>query len=207
MRKFVGAVRRAVSWHRRALAVVAAVLGTMVLASLLARPEPATGWAVVTTGSIAAGAIVHADDVVRVKIPTAALPDPVVADPDAVVGRMTIAPLPRNAIMTPAAVFTPGELTASPGMAIMPVRLQESGLKGLLTVGARVDLIGFSSATGNAEVLARNVRIVAIPAPADPGAFGAGGDEGLLVIIEVPPDTASSLTTASAASSLNVIIR
>lgn len=207
MKRFFGALRRAVSWHRRSLAVIAAVLATLVLASLIARPDPPSQWVLVTTAEVSAGAVVTDGDVSRVQMPEAAIPDQVVSEPEDAIGRMAIAALPRNAIITTASVFTPGDLKASPGKAIMPIHLQDAGLRGLLTVGSHVDLIGFSSSTGAAEVLASNVRIVAIPEAEASGTLDTGSDDGLLVVVEVPPDTASALTTASAASSLSVIIR
>ncbi|WP_028709022.1 SAF domain-containing protein [Propionicicella superfundia] len=206
MKSFLGAIRRAISWHRRALAVVAAVLGTVLLASALAPAEPASAWAVVTTRAVPAGEVLAATDVTRVRLPERSLPDLLVSDPADVVGRMALGPLPRNTILSTAAVFTSGDLQASPGKAIMPLRLQEEGLQGLLTVGTRVDLIGFSSATGSAQVLARDVRIVAIPTVAASGTFQTSAGEGMLVLIEVSPDAASALATAAVASRLTVII-
>jgi Flp pilus assembly protein CpaB len=207
VKSFFDSLRRAVSWHRRSLAVVAAVLGTVVLASTLAPLEPSSTWAVVTTRSVSAGAVLTADDVTRVRLPEAALPGRLVTDPAAVIGRMALGPLPRNTILNEFSVFTSGSLQASPGMDIMPLRLQEQGLQGLLSVGVKVDLIGFSTTNGAAAVLAHDVRIVAIPAVAASGTFDTGSDDGLLVLVEVSPAVAASLTTAAAASRLSVLIK
>lgn len=207
MKRSLDSLRRAVSWHRRALAAIAAALATVALGSLLAQPDPPSQWVIVTTGTVEAGATVTADDISREKRSTSAIPDGATTDADDVVGHMALGPLPRNTILTSGAVFTPGDVQASPGMAIMPVTLPATGLRGLLTVGAHVDLIGFSAATGRAQVIAEEVRIVAIPQSESGGTFDTGTDGGLLVLVEVQPAVATDLMTASAASTLNVILR
>lgn len=207
MKKLLRAFRRAITWHRRPLAAIVAVLGTLALLAALSPERPVGHWAVVTSRAVRAGATIEQADLRRVHLPEASLPDGFLDDIGQVVGLMAVGALPLNAIITPADVFTPGGLQASAGKAIMPLRLPDDGLRGLLKVGSTIDLIGINSRSGEAEILARSVRVVAIPAVDDPQGFGTTSSGGLLVLVEVTPDAASQLSTASLSSRLSVILR
>lgn len=185
-----------------------AFLATVAIITALAPPGPQLEWAVVTDRELPAGTTIQRSDVRLVQLPRDALPDAAVTDLDQLVGRFVVAPLPRRSILTTASVFTPGHLRAPPGMAILPVRLQDRYLQSLLQVGARVDLIGFNARTGKAEVLAQSARIAAIPAREEnSGGFGQSGESGLLILVEVTAGVAATLSTAALTSQLSVVLR
>ncbi len=207
VKKFLSALRRAANWHRRKLAVVVAFVATAVILTSLPPPGADLEWAVVVTRELRAGTTVQSPDVNLVQLPREVLPESAITDVDQVVGRFVIATLPRRSILTTASVFTPGHLGAPPGMAILPVRLQDKALYALLQVGAVVDLIGFNSRTGKSEVLAQAARIAAIPAREENSGFGQTGESGLLILVEVRAAAATDLSTAALTSQLNVVLR
>lgn len=207
MKKTLTALRRAIGWHRRKLAALVAFLATVAIVSAVAPPGPDLVWAVVTTREVSAGTTVQQADVMLIQLPGDAMPDAAVGSVDDVVGRFALTALPRRSILTSASVFTPGQLRAPPGTAILPVRLQDKSLHALLQVGARVDLIGFSSRTGKAQVLAEAARIAAIPAREETTGLGQNGESGLLILVEVPATKAAELSTAALTSQLTVVLR
>lgn len=96
-----------------------------------------------------------------------------------------------------------------------PVRIPDAAAVRLLRPGDRVDVLaapaGDASAaapTGSARIIARNVRVAAVPgAGPDSGTGTASGEEGgALVVLTVPRPTAARLAGAAAHSRLTVTL-
>jgi Flp pilus assembly protein CpaB len=98
-----------------------------------------------------------------------------------------------------------------------PVRIPDAAAVRLLRPGDRVDVLatpagGASAAApaGSARIIARNVRVAAVPG-AGPGSgtgtgTGSGEEAGALVVLTVPRPTAVRLAGAAAHSRLAVTL-
>jgi hypothetical protein len=129
-------------------------------------------------------------------------PDEVVADPDLLVGRTLAAPVPRGQVMTERAVVS---ARASPGRVMAPLRLADAETTALLRAGDVVDVLAADPQAEQAFVAGRGVRVVTVPTPADPD---AGADPaGVLVLVEVDPETARVLARAAVSATLTVVWR
>lgn len=185
---------RAVSWHRRKLAAVAAVGAVLATVSAALPPDRPSTEVLVTTTALAGGVTLGSTDVTLRRLPEDAVPTGAATDPAAVVGRTLVAPLPANAVLTDLSVLSDRTL-ADPGLVIAPLRIGDATIAGLLRVGDRVDVVSGATAGSRATVVASDVRVVALPA--DPGADGlgvtAGGNGGQLVLVAATPEQAAAL--------------
>src|SRR5918993_4046594 len=184
--------RRAVSWHRRKLALLA-VLAAVLTGLAAAAPEgPPTVTVVRAAAALAGGTRLTLDDLETARIVAADAPDEVVAEPDVLIGRTLAAPVPRGQVLTERAVVS---ARASPGHVLAPLRLADAEVTALLRSGDVVDVLAADPQAEQAFVAGRSVRVVTVPAPADPD---AGPDPaGALVLVEVDPDTARVLARAA----------
>jgi pilus assembly protein CpaB len=194
--------RRAVSWHRRKLALLA-VLAAVLTGLAAAAPEgPPTVTVVRAAAALAGGTRLTLDDLETARIVAADAPDEVVAEPATLVGRTLAAPVPRGQVLTERAVVS---ARASPGHVLAPLRLADAEATALLRAGDLVDVLAADPQAEQAFVAGRGVRVVTVPAPAEPG---AGADPaGALVLVEVDPETARVLARAAVSATLTVIWR
>ena len=194
--------RRAVSWHRRKLALLA-VLAAVLTGLAAAAPEgPPTVTVVRAAAALAGGTRLTLDDLETARIVAADAPDEVVADPDALAGRTLAAPVPRGQVLTERAVVS---ARASPGHVLAPLRLADAEATALLRAGDLVDVLAADPQAEQAFVAGRGVRVVTVPSPTEPG---AGADPaGALVLVEVDPETARVLARAAVSATLTVIWR
>ncbi len=194
--------RRAVSWHRRKLALLA-VLAAVLTGLAAAAPEgPPTVSVVRAALTLEGGTRLSPDDLEVSEIVADDAPDDVVADPAALVGRTLAAPVPRGQVLTEFAVVS---ARAGPGRVLAPLRLADAEATALLRAGDVVDVLAADPQAEQAFVAGRGVRVVTVPAPADPD---AGADPaGALVLVEVDPETARVLARAAVSATLTVIWR
>jgi Flp pilus assembly protein CpaB len=194
--------RRAVSWHRRKLALLA-VLAAVLTGLAAAAPEgPPTVSVVRAAVALEGGTRLTPGDLEVNDIVVDDAPDGAVADPDLLVGRTLAAPVPRGQVMTGRAVVS---ARASPGRVLAPLRLADAEVTALLRAGDMVDVLAADPQAEQAFVAGRSVRVVTVPAPADPD---AGADPaGALVLVEVDPETARVLARAAVSATLTVIWR
>src|SRR5918993_286067 len=194
--------RRAVSWHRRKLALLA-VLAAVLTGLAAAAPEgPPTVTVVRAAAALAGGTRLTLDDLETARIVAADAPDEVVADPDALAGRTLAAPVPRGQVLTERAVVS---ARSSPGHVLAPLRLADAEATALLRAGDLVDVLAADPQAEQAFVAGRGVRVVTVPAPGEPG---AGADPaGALVLVEVDSETARVLARAAVSATLTVIWR
>jgi pilus assembly protein CpaB len=196
---------RAASWHRRKLAVVAAVAAVLIGISAARPPDPPSLDVVRATHEISAGTVVSFDDVRLDRVPRAAVPDAPLTGLDAVVGRTSTGAVAAGQVLTQLDLGTPH--ATRPGAVVAPLRLADAEIAGLLRVGDRVDVIAVGSSGGKAEVMARDVLVVGLPQPNANGGLAGGDASGPLVLVEVDLDTATALNGMAAGGRLGVVFR
>ena len=196
--------RRAVSWHRRKLAVLAALAAVLTGISAAAPEGPPTATVVRTTTELPGGTRLSTADLRVDEVVAADVPDGTVADPAGLLGRTLAAPVARGQIMTELAVTSARE-PAGRGRVLAPLRLADAEVVALLRAGDVVDVLAADAQSEQAYVAGRGVRVVTVPQPPDPA---AGADPaGALVLVEVDAETARVLARAAVAASLTVIWR
>ncbi|HLL62854.1 MAG TPA: SAF domain-containing protein [Propionibacteriaceae bacterium] len=194
--------RRAVSWHRRKLAMLAVVAAVLTGLAAAVPEGPPTASVVRSATALAGGVRLTADDLEVAQVAAADTPEEVVSDPAALIGRTLAAPVPRGQVLTERAVVS---ARTSPGRVLAPLRLADAEATALLRPGDMVDVLAADPEAEQAFVAGRGVRVVTVPATADPD---AGPDPaGALVLVEVDPETARVLARAAVAATLTVIWR
>ncbi len=194
-------IRRALMRHRRLLAALAAAVA--VYATLVSVHGPADGTAVLTVSrAVAGGVTLQADDLVVTRWPPAVVPDGALTDPSEAVGHTTVAAIPRGDIVARSDLTDGGSLV-NDGFVALPVRFASGAPLELLRVGDRIDLLGQDGDGQAPGVLASKTRVVAIPA----SDTSLGSDGSGMVLVEVTPKQAASLTNAASTGSLSFALR
>lgn len=195
---------RAFSWHRRKLAVVAAILAVLTGVAAVNPEGPPTRRVVRATSQLAGGTVIRAGDLELDDIAAAAVPDSAVRDLTDVVGAMLAGPVAEGQVITPLDLLR-DRTTLPPGRVIAPLRLADTDLAALLRPGEIVDVVAADAQAARAAVVAAGVRVVTVPAvdSADPTAANAGA----LVLVEVTPAEAAALARAAVSGTLTVIWR
>jgi pilus assembly protein CpaB len=204
-RRFLRDLRRAVSWHRRKLAVVAAVAAVLAGVSAAAPAGPPTLRVVRATTELASGAVVGAHDISVSEVAEDALPRGALADPAAVIGRRVLGPVADGQVLTRLHLLA-GKVGAGIGYVVAPLRIADPEVAGLLQPGSRIDVIAADQEGAGAEVVARGVKVLTIPAPASEPAGGTAA-EGALVLVEVDEKTATVLAHAAATTRISLVLR
>ena len=177
------------------LAAVAAVLTGV---SAAAPEGPAMISVVKARSQLPAGSVVSTADLLLDRVAASDVPDGVLTDPVALVGKTLAAPVAENQMMTPLAA-TDARTSVPRGHVIAPLRLADATLAGLLRPGDLIDVIAADPQAGQATVVAAGARAPEV---------GAGsGPEGALVLIDVDAHTASVVAQAAAAATLSIIWR
>ncbi len=202
------ALGRAISWHRRKLAVLAAVAA--VLAGVnAANPGPGVTRSVVTAARpLAAGHPIAAADLQVRQLSPSAVPDTAVADPGTLVGKVVVAAVPDRQVLTELSVVSPRLPAAQDGTVIAPLRLADDDLVPLLTIGDTVDIVAAQLQTGKAGIVAHGARLVTIPElKPSSGLAASKNSQGALVLVEVSPTDAVKLAAAAISARLSVVMR
>jgi Flp pilus assembly protein CpaB len=203
-RRPLRALARAASWHRRKLAVLAAAAAVLTGVSAAAPEGPAMITVVKAKAQLPGGTVVSASDVVLDRVAASDVPEGVLTDPLALLGKTLAAPVAENQMLTPL-VVTAARTSVSQGHVIAPLRLADTALAALLRPGDVVDVIAADAQAEQAAVVAAGARVVTIPELPDERA--SPGPEGALVLIDVDAQTASVLAHAAAAATLSIIWR
>lgn len=196
---------RAISWHRRKLAVLAAITAVLAGVNAASPPDPPSTTVQTATSSLTGGVAVTAADLHATEVPTSLVPARAVTDPADIVGQVLSGPVPQGRVLTEVDLVS---AAASPGLVLAPLRLSDAGVVALLHAGDRVDILAADPQAGDADVLAEQVRVATIPA--DRSGSGIGGSvasDGALILVEVDPETAKLLARASVSASLSVVLR
>jgi pilus assembly protein CpaB len=203
-RRPLHALARAASWHRRKLAVLAAIAAVLTGVSAAAPEGPAMISVVKATSRLPAGTVVSRSDLVLDRVAASDVPEGVLTDPLTLVGKTIAAPVAENQMMTPLAA-TDARTSVPHGHVIAPLRLVDTAMVALLRPGDLIDVIAADAQAGQATVVAAGARVVTIPQVPDEG-VGAG-PEGALVLIDVDAHTASVVAHAAASATLSIIWR
>jgi pilus assembly protein CpaB len=204
-RRPLQALARAASWHRRKLAVVAAVATVLTGLSAAAPEGPATTTVVKVKSQLPAGMLLSASDLVLDRVIASDVPEGVLTDPNELVGKTLAAPVAQNQMMTLLNVIS-ARTSVRPGHVIAPLRLGDAALTALLRPGDVVDVVAADPEGGDpATVVASNVRVVTVPeAPND---RASPGPDGGLVLIDVDSRTAAIVAQAAASATLSIFWR
>ena len=205
---FIAEFSRLVSWHRRKLAVLAA-MGAAVAGLSVATPDPPPSVTVVVAAhQLSGGRQLAGTDLDTRSVPQSAVPTDALTEPTALVGRTLVAPLSEGSVLTELSVLGARPDT-TPGMVIAPLRISDAAVVGLLRVGDRVDVVASDPESGSAaRVIADQVRVVTIPKAAEDTSqlSPTSGDPQTLLLVEVSRDQATTLADAAAASQLSVLL-
>jgi hypothetical protein len=195
---------RAASWHRRKLAVVAAIAAVLTGISAAAPAGPVMITAVRARTQLAGGTVLSASDIGVDRVAAADVPDGVVTDPDDLVGKTLAAPVAANQMMTLlATTLSRGAVAAD--HVIAPLKLADSAQAALLQPGDVVDVVAADAEAEQAAVIAARARVVTVPEVPDDRAGPA--PEGALVLVDVDAQTATALAQAAASATLSIIWR
>ncbi|WP_232549982.1 SAF domain-containing protein [Propioniciclava soli] len=193
-------LRRFLHLRRRSLAALAAAVAVLATLSVLAPRPPELTSVVVAARDLPGGTVLVASDLTTLPVAPGTFPDDVLLDPATAVGRTLNGPASARTPIT-ATALAEGQRLARDGFVVTALPLADAAIAPLVQPGTRVDLF---STGGDAESLAQNVRVVAVPAPAT-GAFGASGAGAALV--EVTPDVAARLTVAAQTGGVAIALR
>jgi pilus assembly protein CpaB len=204
-RRPLQALARAASWHRRKLAVIAAIASVLTGLSAAAPEGPAMTTVVKAKSQLPGGLLLSASDLVLDRVVASDVPEGTLTDANELVGKTLAAPVAQNQMMT-LLTTTAARISVPPGHVIAPLRLGDSALTALLRPGDVVDVVA-ANPEGDvpATVVASNVRVVTVPeAPNDRA--GPGPDGGL-VLIDVDSPTAAIIAQTAASGTLSVFWR
>ncbi|SDS33084.1 SAF domain-containing protein [Microlunatus soli] len=198
---------RLISWHRRKLAVLAA-MSAAALGITAATPDPPpTTTVTVAAHRLTGGQQLTAGDVTTRDVSSDLLPVDAITRPDSIVGRTLVAPLSEGSVLTSVSVLRTRPESAA-GLVITPLRIGDAAVLALLRVGDRVDVVASDPESGTgARVIAEQVRVVTIPRTS--GAGGLGGtdrDAASLLLVEVDRQQATVLADAAARSQISLLL-
>lgn len=210
VRGLVRALARAVSWHRRKLAVTAAVIAVLCGVQAAAPPRAETTPVAVADTDVPGGTVLTANHLRLADFPPDHLPDRAVTDPGALVGRTVAAPLTAGQVLTEVSVVSPGLLPADGDQVLTPVEIDAGGLAQLLVVGDSVDLVAVIApddlgTDSGAEIVARQARLASIAAADGSGSFGGQEGRRTTVLVEVTEEEA--LRLAEVSTPVRVLLR
>jgi pilus assembly protein CpaB len=199
---------RAVSWHRRKLAVVAALAAALTGVTAAMPPSPPTVAVVRASSRLDGGLVLSRDDVTLTRFPRELAPADALTSVEAALGRTIRAPVSQGQLLTELSVVSPGK-SARSGRVVAPLRLADADLAALLEVGDAVDVVAADGEASRAAVVARGVRVVGLPRPPDSSGIAAPAatSGGALVLVEVNSATATVLAQAAVTATLSVVLR
>lgn len=187
--------------------VVAALLVLVALALAIRPPPRATGEPtvplLVAARDLAPGSTLRAADVRIVRAPESLLPATALTAADQATGRVLAGAASRGEPLTGTRLVGRENsrlATGDPSAVAVPVRLADPEVAALLTPGARVDVVTVAPGDEVAGVvLAADAIVVTVRETAD--------QSGHLVVIAVPPDTATRLAAVSLGQPVAVTLR
>jgi pilus assembly protein CpaB len=205
-RSFLHNLRRALSWHRRKLAVLAAIAAVLTAVTAAAPTGPPTLRVVRATGQLASGSVVSASDVEVAEVVAAALPRGALADPAEVIGSRLVGPVAEDQVLTGLDVVA-GPAGVGAGHVIAPLRLADQDFGVLVQPGALIDVIAAAPEGDAARVVATAIRVLTVPPPPSEEDRTRSSENGALVLVDVDPRTATLLAQAAASSRISIVLR
>lgn len=205
-------------YRRLVVALLLAVASGVAVDAATAVPPPGTP---VTSAArdLPAGTTLQGADLVQVAVPRGAVPAGALPRDD-LVGRVLAAPVRRGEAVTDVRLL--GSVSGlGAGQVAVAVRLGDAGAVRWVQPGQRVDVLavpadplggGVDVRRDQADVVARNVVVLDVPAPADSSAFGAGvvggaaGADAPVVLLSVDGTEARSVAASSAGAWLTLTL-
>lgn len=155
---------------------------------VLRPPAPDTVPVVVAARTLTPGHALTAADLTLQEYPAHLVPADALGDTSAALGRITAAGIGEGMPVDPTALV---DASRTPkGRQLVPLRVQDPGVVALLRVGDLVSVTG-ADESGAPSVLARRVRVAAIPRPQGQGLSAQQND---MVVVDVDEATALRLT-------------
>lgn len=196
---FGASLARAVRWHRRLLAALAAACAVLVSLTVL-RPAPAaTVDVLVAARALPAGSSLTAGDLRLAHYPPGLVPDGALDDPARLAGRVLASPADAGLPLTEQSVVEAGQATRK-GELLVPFRVQDPQVLAMVRVGDRVTVVS-PGEDGQAVTLASRVRVASVP----PAGDGGQSDQALLVV-SADPETAGRLAAWAGGQGLGVAL-
>lgn len=205
LRSAVRGVRRVVLTHRRLVAALCAAIAVATALSALRPPEPPSRSVVVAARDLASGTTVSDDDVELRDVPLDVAADNAYHSTDAVVGEVVGAPLRTGETITDLRLLASDLLSGYPeGTTLATVRIADPQALWGVEVGTYVDIVGVDiEGAAEGEVIAQDAQVAAIPAG---DTSETELDAGAVLVVNVPSQTAVSLTDASSRMQLGVVV-
>lgn len=197
---FLRAFRR----YRRWFAAVFAVIGVAAALSVVSSASTSGQPTVVAAHAIAGGVVLSASDLRVVRVPSEARPEGAFGDIAEAVGRQTLRDVSARALLQESDLLD-GELRSSPGMVKLPVHFSDGTAVSLLQAGQHIDIFGPDATSGGFKLVASDITVLTVPHNEPSGPLSLGGAE--LVVIEVNPDQAASISAAASTTSLSFALR
>lgn len=187
--------------------VVATVLVLLAVVAWVRPPPRAAGEPtvplLVAARDLAPGSTLRTADLRIVRAPESLLPDSALTAADQASGRVLAGAASRGEPLTSTRLVGRENTrltTGDPSAVGVPVRLADPEVAALLTPGARIDVVTASPGTGSpGVVLAAGATVVTVRETSD--------EPGRLVVIAVPPDTATRLASVSLGQPVAVTLR
>jgi hypothetical protein len=169
-------------------------------------PEPSEKTVVLTTAR-PAGALLGGDDLTVRAVPSGLVPDGAVDDPEELIGARLAVALPSGFPIVDGVLVGPRLADGAPaGRVVVPVRLADADVAGLLGAGDRVDLLQAPSEGGAARVIARGALVMARTASEPVGTLGLEAAGAPLLLVAVTPDVATLLVGAGAWDPISAVL-
>lgn len=185
---------------------VAAVVLVLLSLALAVRPDPDTDRvAVVTvTRDLAPGAVLTATDLQLSAVAAPTVPDGSLRSLDDAVGHTLASPARTGEALTDVRLLGSPLATAAagPDARVVPLRIADTEVAGLLRVGDRVDILTVDTERGtDPRLLASGAAVVLV----SPGESGRAAREPV-VLVALPADVATTVAAAALGSALTVTL-
>ncbi|MEU1984100.1 SAF domain-containing protein [Nocardia sp. NPDC019395] len=189
---------------RRVLAALCAVAAAVLF--LRDDPERVRVSVVVAARDLAPGHLLEPADLRLTELSPGAAPDGAARDPGALTGAVLTAALRSGEVLTDVRIVGPrlAEVaTGAPDARIVPIRLADTAITGILRAGDRVDVVAADTTDPvRATTLATDAAVVLVSgSPTEPGA----GRTERVVLVALDARRAAAVAAASLSSALTVI--
>jgi Flp pilus assembly protein CpaB len=199
---------RAISWHRRKLAVLCAVTAVLCTIAAASPADPATTPVTVAAHDLTGGHALAEADLRIAHYPEGLAPAGAIVEPTELVGRVLIGDTGSGTPIGRGNVVAPRALNPGDGRALVPVRFDDPAVVGLLQVGDLIDVLAIGGQESPTRTITAGARVLTFPATdSGSGPFGGGDPSGTPVLLEVNTADATELIAAQSRDRLAVVLR
>jgi Flp pilus assembly protein CpaB len=189
---------RTLRWHRRLLAGVAAAAAVYFGLQALSSPPPPTVAVLAAARDLPGGAVPSTSDLRTLDLPTNAVPAGALKPGTDLTTRVLSSPVRSGEPLTDARFLAP--VSVPPGSVAYPFRIDDAEISALLRVGDHINLYAATSTPADsANLLARAVRVVALPSPRTT-------TSGALIVVATTPTIATRLAQATTNSKITIAL-